>query len=108
MDKLTNKEIQFIDTEYGKHKYGNICPHTINPRQLKALCQRCRKLDILHISVYQMPVKLGGDWAAHFEGDISDGFKSRAEAEEWALNKAYPIKNKQVQSGHCYFKIEKP
>jgi len=65
---------------------GNICPHTSNPLQLKSLCNRCRKLDILGIIVYQMPSKLGGDWAASSAGIISDGFKSRSDAEEWALN----------------------
>jgi len=93
--KLTDKEIEIVDAEYEKHKYDNICPHTTNPLQLKSLCQRCRKLDILNIHVYQMPSKLGGDWTASFECIISDGFKNRAEAEEWALGKAYPMKDKQ-------------
>lgn len=67
------------------HKYDNICPHTTSPLQLKSLCQRCRKLDILGIWVYQMPDNLGGDWAASVNCIISDGFKNRHDAEEWAL-----------------------
>jgi hypothetical protein len=37
------------------------------------------------IFIYQMPAKLGGDWAASSNGIISDGFKSEKDAEEWAL-----------------------
>jgi len=92
---LTDKERKIIDTEYERHKYDNICPHTTNPLQLKSLCKRCRKLDILNISVYQMPSKLGGDWAARSAGVIADGFKTRAEAEDWAIVYAYPVKDKQ-------------
>jgi len=95
MSKLTDKERKIVDIEYEKHKYDNICPHTTNPLQLKSLCRRCRKLDILNILVYQMPPKLGGDWAASAEGIISDGFKSRFDAEEWAVDKCYPIRDKQ-------------
>jgi len=32
-----------------------------------------------------MPEKLGGDWAASANGIISDGFKNRHDAEEWAF-----------------------
>jgi len=99
MGKLTDKEREIVNTEYERHKYYNICPHTTNPLQLKELCKRCRSLDILGISVYQMPL---GDWGCsimgnfpHKEGIISDGFKSRKDAEEWALSKALPIKDKQ-------------
>jgi len=88
---LTDRERQIVDREYEKHKYDNICPHTTDPRQLKSLCKRCVKLDILSIHVYQMPSGMGGDWAASSAGKISDGFKSRHDAEEWALKQHYPI-----------------
>ena len=86
---LTEKEQKIIDEEYEKHKYDDICPHTTNPLQLKRLCKRCVLLDRQGISVYQMPQ---GDWACSImgnfpykEGIISDGFKSRVDAENWAI-----------------------
>jgi len=93
---LTDKEIKKIDTEYEKHKHDNMCPHTTNPLQLKSLCKRCRLLDTSGISVYQMPQ---GDWGCSIMGDmtlscpgiISDGFKSRHDAEQWALKQHFPI-----------------
>ena len=97
--KLTNKEIAIVDAEYEKHKYDNICPHTTNPLQLKSLCQRCRKLDILNINVYQTLSKLGSYWTASSGGVIADGFKSRSEAEEWAIVYAYPIKDRRRNIG---------
>lgn len=83
--KLTDKERRIVDFEYEKHKRDNICPHTTSPLQLKSLCKRCRTLDILNINVYQMPPGLGADWAASSRGVISDGFKNRHDAEEWAI-----------------------
>ncbi len=88
---LTNRERQIVNREYEKHKYDNICPHTTNPLQLKSLCKRCKSLNRNGVSVYQMPQ---GDWACSIMGDfphkvgiISDGFKSRKDAEEWALRR---------------------
>ena len=83
--KLTDKERQVVDVEYEKHKHDNICPHTTNPLQLKSLCLRCKTLDILGISVYQMPDKMGGDWAFQYAEIISDDFKTREDAENGAL-----------------------
>ena len=82
---LTDKERKIIDGEYEKHKYDNCCPHTTNPRQLKHLCKRCVEIESKSIYIYQMPEKLGGDWAASANGIISDGFKNRHDAEEWAF-----------------------
>jgi len=94
MGNLTDKERKIADAEYEKHKYDMMCPHTTNPLQIKELCRRCRSLERLGISVYQMPDKLGGDWACsimddypYFSGIISDGFKTRATAENWAFKK---------------------
>ena len=71
------------------------CPHTTNPIQLKSLCGRCRLLDSLGIDIYKMPK---GEFGCSVQfpkitlplcnGVISDGFKSREEAEEWAIKEA--------------------
>uniref|UniRef100_A0A6M3JNT7 Uncharacterized protein n=1 Tax=viral metagenome TaxID=1070528 RepID=A0A6M3JNT7_9ZZZZ len=85
---LTDKERKIIDAEYEKHRHDNICPHTTNPLQLRTVCKRCNLLDVSGISVYQMPQ---GDWGCSImkstscHGVISDGFKTRNHAEEWAL-----------------------
>jgi len=79
---LTDTERRIIDDEYEKHKYDNIYPHTTNPLQLKSYCKRCVKVESLSIYIYQMPQ---GDWVASANGIISDGFKSRKDAEEWAF-----------------------
>ena len=79
---LTEEEEQIINEEYKKHKYDNCCPHTTNPLQLKHLCKRCVDIESKTIYIYQMPQ---GDWAASANGIISDGFKNRHDAEEWAL-----------------------
>lgn len=89
---LTDKEIKIIDTEYEKHKHDNICPHTTNPLQLKSLCKRCRLLDTSGIGVYQMPrggwgCSIMRDMTLSCPGIISDGFKSRRDAEQWALKR---------------------
>ena len=57
--------------------------------QVTHLCQRCALLDILNISVYQMPDGMGGDWACSVMGFMSDGFKSRQDAEQWAINRHF-------------------
>ena len=86
----TDKKIEIIDTEYEKHRYDNICPHTSSPLQVKSLCKRCRLLDISGISVY--PVGQS-DWGCSIiltlscPGIMSDGFKSRYDAEQWALKR---------------------
>lgn len=70
------------------------CPHTTNPLQLKSLCKRCRLLEELGIYVYPMPQ---GDWGCSVSlcncgligcGEVSDGFESRQDAEEWAIKRA--------------------
>ena len=71
------------------------CPHTTNPLQLRSLCKRCQVLQNLNIEVYPMP---WGDWGCSAEfstlklplcnGVMSDGFKSRYGAEEWAIKQA--------------------
>ncbi len=77
-----------IDSKDRKEK-THFCPHTTNPRQLRHLCERCVLLDKLNVSVYQMPDRLGGDWAATARGVISDGFKSRQAAEKWAIEQTH-------------------
>jgi len=91
MKKLTDRERKIADAEYEKHKYDMMCPHATNPLQIKELCKRCASLDRQGISVYQMPQ---GDWAYSIMGNypvrvgiISDGFKSRQEAENQALHR---------------------
>lgn len=64
---------------------SEFCLHTTNPLQVKSLCSRCMMLDKLNILVYQMPACLGGDWAARARGYISDGFRTKEDAEKWAL-----------------------
>lgn len=81
---------KIIDAEYEAHKMDDICPHTTNPLQLKTLCRRCRTLDMLGVSVYQMPQ---GDWAVSYNCEISDGYSTRQEAENWGIS-------------HCHKSIE--
>jgi hypothetical protein len=84
--RLTDKERRIVVEEYERHKHDNICPHTTNPLRLMSLCKRCRELDKLNISVYQvLPHQSGGDWTASSAGVTVGGFASRAEAEEWAI-----------------------
>jgi len=67
------------------------CPHTTNPLQVKSCCKRCILLEAFNINIYQMPQKLGNDWACSVSGFISDGFKSRQDAEQWAINKYFSL-----------------
>ena len=70
------------------------CPHTTNPIQLKSLCKRCQMLEDSSIEVY--PVPWGGFGCSVqlpltlplCNGVISDGFKTRYDAEEWAIKRA--------------------
>ena len=89
---LTDKETQIVEETYqlGKEwlRKDYYCPHTTNPLQVKSCCKRCILLEILKINVYRMS-SLGGDWACSVLGFISDGFKSRQDAEQWAINKHF-------------------
>jgi len=73
---------------------NELCPHTTNPLQRPNLCRRCQLLKELAISVYQMPQ---GDYGCAISniktlgimgfGVMSDGFKTRYDAEEWAIKR---------------------
>ena len=90
---MSDKEEQIIEEQYQQGtqwlRDEYYCPHTTNPWQVKSCCNRCILLEILQINVYRMTEMLGNDWATSVMGFISDNFKTRQEAEQWALNKHF-------------------